>query len=129
MTAGQQPTPVGGGALSGKYAPGVRPEAGRLVSNPMYSERYSAHGTYETAAAFTEFARSRNLHPVSLAVAWAGGHPAITCPIVGARSVEQLRPSLESTAIDMTPEFRAEISALSIAPPPATDRYEERAPS
>ena len=51
-------------------------------------------------------------------------HPAITAPIIGARNVGQLEASLAALKVDMTPEWRAEISALSIAPPPATDRSE-----
>lgn len=120
-------SPVGGGALSGKYAPGVNPGEGRLVSNQMYAKRYSAEGTFEAAAAFTEFANKMGVHPVSLAVAWVGAHPAITSPIIGARNVEQLKPSLESVNISLTPERREEISSLSLGPPPANDRYEERA--
>jgi aryl-alcohol dehydrogenase-like predicted oxidoreductase len=54
-------------------------------------------------------------------------HPAITAPIVGARNVEQLEASLAALDVEMTPEWRAEISALSIEPPPATDRSEEKA--
>jgi len=118
-------SPVGGGALSGKYAPDKHPNDGRLVANQQYAKRYSTEGTYETAAAFTEFARKMGVHPVSLAVAWVAGHPAVTSPIVGARNVEQLKPALESVNIEMTPDLRAEISALSKAPPPATDRFEE----
>ena len=119
-------SPVGGGALSGKYAPDVRPNEGRLVANQMYSKRYSAEGTYETAAAFTSFAKDLGVHPVSLAVAWVNAHPAITCPIIGARNIEQLHPSLDSIDIEMTPELREQISALSKAPAPATDRFEEQ---
>ena len=119
-------SPVGGGILSGKYAADQRPNDGRLVKNEMYTRRYSEDWAFETAATFAEFARGRGWHPVSLAVAWAGGHPAITAPIIGARSVEQLEPSLASVEIDMTPELRAEISAMSREPAPATDRLEEK---
>jgi aryl-alcohol dehydrogenase-like predicted oxidoreductase len=49
----------------------------------------------------------------------------VTAPIIGARSTEQLQASLDSIKIDMTPALRAEISALSRTPPPATDRLEE----
>ena len=80
---------------------------------------------HEVAARFAAFCTERGLHPVSAAVAWVGAHPAVTAPIIGARNVEQLRASLDSVSIDMTPEFRAEISALSRTPPPATDRSEE----
>ena len=61
-----------------------------------------------------------------LAVAWVKSHPAITAPIMGARTAEQLTPSLNAADIDLTPEMRAEISALSRTPPLATDRREEQ---
>jgi len=50
----------------------------------------------------------------------------VTCPIIGARSLAQLQPSLDSQKIDMTDALRAEIAALSRTPPPATDRLEEQ---
>ena len=118
-------SPVGGGLLSGKYGPGKRPNEGRIVQQANYASRYREDWVYDVAGAFAEFASERGVHPVSLAVAWVAGHPAVTCPIVGARNVEQLTPSLEAVSIDMTPELREEISALSRTPPPATDRLEE----
>ncbi|MGI9367131.1 MAG: aldo/keto reductase [Rhizobiaceae bacterium] len=117
---------VGGGLLSGKYDTNARPDTGRIMTNDEYSKRYSEDWVYETAGRFTQFAKDRNFHPVSLAVAWASAHPAITCPIIGARNLEQLEPSLNSIEIDMTVELRSEISALSRTPPPATDRLEEQ---
>ena len=65
-------------------------------------------------------------YPFDPAVAWVAAHPDVTAPIIGARSLEQLGPSLDSLGIDMTPELRAEISALSRTPAPATDRLEEQ---
>ncbi len=120
-------SPVGGGMLSGKYGPEKRPDAGRLISNKEYTRRYGEDWAFDTAGAFTAFAAGQGVHPVSLAVAWAASHPAVTCPIVGARSLEQLQPSLDAIDIDMTAELRAEIAALSRTPPPATDRLEEQA--
>ncbi len=121
-------SPVGGGLLSGKYAPGQNPDAGRIVDNAMYKSRYREAWMLETAAAFTGKARALGVHPVSLAVAWVAAHPDVTCPIVGARSLEQLAPSLEALeAVDMTPALRDELSALSRTPAPATDRLEDQA--
>lgn len=54
-------------------------------------------------------------------------HPGVTAPIIGARSVAQLEGSLAAIDIPMTPELRAEVSALSVEPAVATDRSEERA--
>jgi aryl-alcohol dehydrogenase-like predicted oxidoreductase len=120
-------SPLGGGLLTGKYAPGVRPDAGRLVENAMYQVRYAADSVYETAGRFSEFARQRGFEPAALAVAWVGAHPAVTAPILGARTLTQLNGSLKSLEIPMTPELYAEVSALSPEPPLATDRSEEAA--
>jgi aryl-alcohol dehydrogenase-like predicted oxidoreductase len=51
-----------------------------------------------------------------------GSHPGITAPIIGARNLTQLDDSLQAVNIPMTPELRAEISALSPEPSPAHDR-------
>ena len=118
-------SPVGGGLLSGKYGPARRPDTGRLMENPQYTSRYREHWTFETAAAMTEAAGALGIHPVSLAVAWVAAHPDVTCPIIGARSLEQLGPSLDALQVEMTPALRDELSALSRTPPPATDRLEE----
>jgi aryl-alcohol dehydrogenase-like predicted oxidoreductase len=116
-------SPAGGGLLSGKYA--QKGAQGRLATNKMYESRYGDAWMHETAARFADFCRSRGWHPMSVAVAWVGAHPAVTAPIIGARSLEQLRASLDSVKIAMTPELRAEIAALSRTPAPATDRSEE----
>ncbi|HUS55651.1 MAG TPA: aldo/keto reductase [Thermohalobaculum sp.] len=118
-------SPVGGGLLSGKYGPDKRPEAGRLMTNKEYTARYGEDWVFETAGKFAALAAQRGHHPVSLAVAWAAANPDVTCPIIGARDLTQLGPSLEALKIEMTPELRAEISSLGRTPPPATDRLEE----
>ncbi|MEX2502227.1 MAG: aldo/keto reductase [Trueperaceae bacterium] len=120
-------SPVGGGLLSGKYGRDRRPEAGRLIENDMYARRYGDEGYYDVAERFTEHARSLEVHPVTLAVAWVRTHPAVTAPIVGARDVEQLRPSLDAGSFDLSDTMRREVSALSPAPAPAHDRGEEQA--
>ena len=117
---------IGGGLLSGKYGIGRTPESGRLVESKIYETRYKAPLNYEIADRFAAFARERGFDPSALAVAWVGSHPAVTAPIVGARNTAQLASLLAAADIAMTPELRAEISALSPEPAPATDRNEER---
>ncbi len=120
-------SPLGGGLLSGKYGVGARPTGGRLQENPVYVRRYSEAAYYDIVDRFVAHAQEREVHPAALAVAWVMAHPAITAPIIGARNLTQLEASLGALAVGMTPEWRAEISALSPEPPPATDRSEERA--
>ncbi|WP_274648861.1 aldo/keto reductase [Paenibacillus humicola] len=118
-------SPLGGGLLSGKYGLGRKPEQGRLVENKMYTARYGDPMNFEVAERFTAYAEEREIHPATLAVAWVMSNPAVTAPIIGARNLEQLECSLAALDLNMTPEWRKEISALSITPPPATDRTEE----
>lgn len=120
-------SPLGGGLLTGKYGPDKQPESGRLVENKVYQARYGQEWVLPAAARFSQFAQQRGYEPAALAVAWVGAHPGVTAPIIGARNLEQLEGSLKSLQIEMTPELRAEVSALSPTPPPATDRAEEQA--
>ncbi len=119
-------SPLGGGLLSGKYGQGRRPERGRLVENRMYAARYADEGYYQTADALVALARELSLPPAALAIAWVKAHPAMTAPILGARNVEQLEASLTAVRVEMSDALYARIAAMAPAPPPATDRSEER---
>lgn len=119
-------SPLGGGLLTGKYRGGQhgtgQPASGRLVENARYADRYESD--HALAERFAAFADDAGIPPVALAVAWAMGHPGVTAPIVGARSLEQLEGSLAALDVEMTPELRVQISALSPTPAPASDRAE-----
>jgi aryl-alcohol dehydrogenase-like predicted oxidoreductase len=118
-------SPLGGGYLTGKYGRNRKPETGRILTNPDYQVRYGDAWMLDAADRFTAFARERGWHPASLAVAWVAGHPAVTAPIIGARTVSQLDDSLRSVEVPMTPALWAEVSALTPAPPPANDRNDD----
>jgi aryl-alcohol dehydrogenase-like predicted oxidoreductase len=90
----------------------------------MYTDRYSQDSDFQVAERFTAFARELGVAPAALGVAWVMSHPAVTAPIIGARNLEQLEGSLAALELDMTPQLRATIAALSPTPPPAHDRTE-----
>lgn len=119
--------PLAGGILTNKYASASG--RGRLQDNAAYKLRYAEAHYLETASKLASLADELGCHPATLAVAWVANHPAVTCPILGARSVEQLEPSLAALSVPLTPELYARISALSPTPPPAHDRSEEKRPS
>jgi aryl-alcohol dehydrogenase-like predicted oxidoreductase len=117
-------SPLAGGLLTGKYqSEGAQ---GRLVANAMYKVRYGEAANNDIAVGLQALAREVGHHPASVAVAWVASHPGITAPILGARNLEQLEPSLKALDVGMTPELRERISKLSPAPPPAHDRSEEK---
>jgi aryl-alcohol dehydrogenase-like predicted oxidoreductase len=117
---------IAGGLLSGKYA-GTRVTQGRLLNNPRYQARYEQAWIPAAVERFVAYARAHGHHPVSLAVAWAAAHPAVTAPLVGARTVAQLDDSLRSVDIHLAPGQWAEIAALVPHPGVATDRTEQLA--
>jgi aryl-alcohol dehydrogenase-like predicted oxidoreductase len=119
-------SPLGGGLLSGKYGVQRRPKQGRIVDYDLYARRYGDPMNFEVADRFAVFADAQGVHPAALAVAWVMSHPGITAPIIGARNLSQLNESLGALDIKMTPELRAEVSALSPEPPPANDRSESQ---
>ena len=118
-------SPAAAGLLSGKFSGGGGAGA-RLKTNKMYEARYGEEWMFEVADKYVAFCKQKGLHPVSTAVAWVGAHPAVTAPIIGARNLDQLKDSLAAVKVNMTPELRAELAALSRTPPPATDRLEEQ---
>ncbi|MCY6383242.1 aldo/keto reductase [Hoeflea prorocentri] len=118
-------SPLGGGLLTGKYAGGAPIGIGRLADDARYAARYGQDWMAQAAIDFCDFAKSEGYSPVSLAIAWVAAHPAVTAPIIGGRSVDQIKPSLDALDIDMTPDLYQRIAAFSPAPPPATDRSEE----
>ncbi|MFP5223221.1 MAG: aldo/keto reductase [Acidobacteriota bacterium] len=117
--------PLAAGLLTGKYSRGQAPAEGRIAENKMYNTRYSDPVYYEVAERFVAYAQSIGVHPVSLAVRWVASHPGVTAPIIGARSLEQLEPSLASAELDLSPDILDAVTKLSVQPPTATDRLEE----
>ncbi|WOI55520.1 aldo/keto reductase [Palleronia sp. LCG004] len=115
-------SPLGGGLLTGKYRAGGQ---GRITENEMYSARYAQEWMHNAAADLAALGRQMRVDPATLAVAWAARHRGVTAPIISARDVEQLRPSLDAISFGMDDELYERITALTPTPPPATDRLEE----
>lgn len=115
--------PAAGGLLTNKYAAGGE---GRFTARKDYQGRYDDAYFHETAASFAALAGELGVDPMTLSVAWAKRHPAISAPIIGARSVEQLKPSLAAADFEMDDALYDRVTALSKTPPPATDRLEEQ---
>ncbi|MCX7300329.1 MAG: aldo/keto reductase [Rhodobacterales bacterium] len=115
-------SPLGGGLLTGKYANGG---TGRLTENEHYAARYRLPEMHAAAAGLAALAAEAGVNPATLAVAWVMRHAVRPRPIVSARSVEQLAPSLAAIWVVVDEELMARVGALFPSPPPATDRLEE----
>ncbi len=110
---------IGAGLLTGKY---LRGESGRLHEAEMYRQRYDDPRYVEVTKRFVAWAEQKGVSPAALAAAWVMSHPTVTAPIIGARTVEQWNDTLQCLDMPLDAKERAEITALSIDPPSATDR-------
>ena len=121
-------SPLGGGLLTGKYASSIsssKNSSGRLHENEKYKIRYGQEWMYKAAHSLKNLANELNYDPVALAVAWVLNNDAVTAPIISARNLKQLKPSLDSVKISLDNETYKLISNISPTPAPATDRLEE----
>ncbi len=105
--------PLAGGFLTGKYTRDNLPGRSRLGESELYKKRYWSERNFEVLERFLGAAKQRGVTAAQLSLAWVASHPAVTSPIVGASSLEQLKDSLAGLEIRLTPEERAEISRLS----------------
>lgn len=115
-------SPLGGGLLTGKYARG---ETGRLTEDDRYAARYAPSWMFDAASALSALADTLKIAPATLAVAWAAQHPSRPKPIISARDIEQLKPSLAAINYHINSDTYEQITAMAPSPAPATDRLEE----
>lgn len=115
-------SPLGGGLLTGKYR--KKEASGRLVDDARYAARYGQEQNTLVAEKFADFAAELGVSPVTLAVAWVKHNETITAPLIGARNIEQLQPSLDALDFHLTSDIYDKLNELSITPQPATDRGE-----
>jgi aryl-alcohol dehydrogenase-like predicted oxidoreductase len=101
--------PLAGGFLTGKYKPNAEPStdtrfglSGR--AGAIYRQRYWQETQFAAVAHLQEFFAARNKSLAQVAIAWVLAQPAITAPIVGATSAEQLRQSLPATELTLDAE-------------------------
>ena len=80
---------------------------------------------YEAAASLNKLAHEENVHPASLAIAWVIHHSTKPRPIISAKSIEQLEPSILGTELKLSDFLYEMLSKLTPKPAPATDRLEE----
>jgi len=123
-------SPLAGGFLSGKYRSGVRnpPPGTRIAESEnkdLYVQRFENDRATRIASAVENVARECDKTMSQVALNWLLSHPAVTAPIIGARSAEQLSENIGSTGWSLSPDQVAALdraSALDVTYP-----YDKRA--
>jgi aryl-alcohol dehydrogenase-like predicted oxidoreductase len=104
--------PLAGGVLTGKYAKGELPKGSRLEAFDFYYQRYYTEQSLAMATRFVAHAKELGMSPAQLALAWIRAEDRVTCPIIGARNIEQITDTLGALDRTLTPEERAAVPAV-----------------
>ena len=105
--------PLAGGMLTGKYRKGQPlPKGARLAESEQYYDRYYTDQSLDIVEGFVAAAKERGVTVPQLALAWVLGEPRVSCPIVGARNLEQLNDTLGGLDIRLTEEERGAIPSV-----------------
>ena len=115
--------PLGQGWLSGKYSRESAPAgATRLGEDPKrgveaYDKR-NVERTWRIVDALQAVASELGVPPARVALRWLADRPAVVAPLLGARTVDQLRDNLLATEISLSPEQRDRLDVASEPPTP-----------
>jgi aryl-alcohol dehydrogenase-like predicted oxidoreductase len=118
-------SPLRGGWLSGKYQRGMdQPlpdtrieEAGRRGWSESW-EVYANERTWQVVDCLSEIAREWNKTPAQVALNWLLQKPAVTAPIIGARSMAHLDDNLGASGWSLSSEQVARLDQVSSLPLP-----------
>lgn len=102
-------SPLQGGFLTGKYRRNTTPSSARAEG----LKRYMTERNYALIDLLEERGKAHGASVTQMALAWLLQRPAITAPIIGANSVEQLNDILGSLQVHLTQEDVQAIDAAS----------------
>jgi aryl-alcohol dehydrogenase-like predicted oxidoreductase len=115
--------PLGQGWLSGKYSRESRPEgATRLGEDPnrgieAYDKR-NVERTWRVVDTVEGVARELGVPAARVALRWLADRPAVAAPLLGARTVEQLRDNLLAADLKLDEDQRSRLDTASEPPTP-----------
>lgn len=99
-------SPLARGLLGGALSPS---SSGRRAEEDIRKDIQSHRQKLE---AYEQFCRTLNAAPAVVALAWLLHQPAVTAPIVGPRTMEQLTASIQSLELTLTPEQLTTLDAI-----------------
>lgn len=105
-------SPLAGGSLTGKYLTQdesvLSKSRFRLFAN--YMQRYQQSLAREAVAAYVDVAKAHGLTPTQLALAWCKSRWFVSCSIIGATTMEQLRENINAFDVELTEDCLADIA-------------------
>ena len=109
-------SPLGFGALTGKYLDGALPDGSRHKLYPQYGRYFQTNGVRATAD-YVALAIEHGLNPAQMALAYVNSRRFLTSNIIGATTLDQLQTNLGSVELTLTSEVEEAIEAIHAANP------------
>jgi len=106
-------SPLGFGALTGKYLGGALPDGTRHQLFPQF-KRYFKPNAIKATEAYVALAKEHGLEPSQMALAFVNSRPFLTANILGATSNDQLKSNLETEDMTLSDDVLAAIEALHV---------------
>ena len=121
-------SPLGGGVLTGKYGRAdlaQQVEAGVSASRKgvIASSGHMTERALDIADAVGQVAQQMGATPSQVAIAWTLAQPAVTAPVMGARTVEQAQDNLKALALTLSEEHLALLDQASAPAPIFPERF------
>lgn len=118
-------SPLRGGWLSGKFRRGMSgPPAGtriEVAEKEGWDESWSNYNnehTWQVVDTLIAVSEEIGKSPAQVAINWLLQRPGVTAPIIGARTMEQLKDNLGASGWSLTPEFMERLNQASELPLP-----------
>jgi aryl-alcohol dehydrogenase-like predicted oxidoreductase len=89
-------TPLAGGALSGKYLDGARPEGARMSVFKHFHQRYLNENSVKATKQYKEIADKAGMSLTTMALNWCKTRVFDTSTIIGATTLEQLKENIDA---------------------------------
>lgn len=106
-------SPLAGGLLTGKYAPDKKaPKNSRYKEGKFRSGEPIPENVWEIIDGVRALAEAKNCTMDAFALAWCLSHPAVTSPIIGPRTMQQLEDNLQALEVEITDEDKARVDEL-----------------
>lgn len=105
-------SPIAGGALSGKYRNGARPENARwtmVQRNGIFRDTSQSHDAIE---AYYQIAKKHGMSLAQMSLAWVYQFEGVTSTIIGATSLDNLTENIAAYQLKLSDEILAEIAAV-----------------
>jgi len=116
------------GVLAGRYPDehNYPKDSRAALRGGIYAERVTAKGV-KVGHQFMKIAREHEITPAQLAVLWVKEQPGITAPIIGPRTVEQLKHLLSTMEMKLDESVRIKCDEL-VPPGSAVANFHNSAP-